>query len=75
MKQIFTKTQAVSTLAQIKSKSDDIDMMKPVDPKHNLFKHSCEDLEKMLSQYVSEEKFAGVVEDYTPPSTPTTRKP
>lgn len=60
MKQIFTKTQAVSILVQVKA-GQHPDLMKSVDPKHNLFNQSCEALEKKLSEILSD--FAGVVDD------------
>lgn len=64
MKQIFTKTQAVSVLVQIKANGGrDLDMMKAVDPKHNLFSQSCEELEKKILQYMDKEGVAGVVDD------------
>jgi hypothetical protein len=66
-KQIFTKTQAVSVLVQLKA-GQDLDIMKPVDMKHALFKSSCDELEKRLLQYMSPEGIAGVVEDTVTPS-------
>lgn len=63
MKFLFTKTQAVSILVQIKNGVSSPDHMLAVDPQHSLFSQSCEELEKNLSKYVNDEIFAGVVED------------
>jgi hypothetical protein len=46
-KYIFTKTQAVSSLAQI-DQGNFQDHLKPVSPTHHYFKLTCEQLEKML---------------------------
>lgn len=61
-KQIFTKTQAVSILEQVKNTTE-VDIFKFVDPKHKLFKLTCEELEEKLSRYISQDKIAGVVEE------------
>lgn len=64
-KQIFTKTQAVSVLVQIKE-GKQISIVAPVDPKHNLFRHSCDELEAKLGEFIDPSGIAGVVEDPTP---------
>jgi len=61
-KQIFTKTQAISILEQIKV-TREIDIFKPVDASNKLFKLSCEEIEKKLFEHMQEEHIAGVVED------------
>lgn len=63
MKFLFTKTQAVSILAQIKEGVTSPDHLLPVDAQHSLFSQSCEELEKTLLKYVNDEIFAGVVDD------------
>lgn len=59
---IFTKTQAVSALVQFKA-GGEFNIHAPVDPKHNLFQHSCEELEKRMLNYVDSSQFAGVFDD------------
>ena len=61
-KHVFTKTQAVSILDQVKT-TREVDLFKPVDVKHKFFKMSCEDLEKELARYLGAEKIAAVVEE------------
>ena len=61
MKHIFTKTQAVSLLVQIKSGEKEVDLYKAIDKAHNLFNRTCEELEEKLSHHV--QNLAGVVED------------
>jgi Mg/Co/Ni transporter MgtE len=62
MKQIFTKTQAVTVLIQLKERRE-IDLFEAVDMKHSLFKQSCDDLEKKLLEHLDSDGVAGVVED------------
>lgn len=64
-KQIFTKTQAIAVLGQVKKAKtfEDIDIFAPVDPKNDLYKLSCDELEKKLHQYMHAEGIAGVVEE------------
>jgi hypothetical protein len=61
-KHVFTKTQAVSVLDQVKT-TKEVDLFKPVDAKHKLFKMSCEDLEKELTRYLGANQVAAVVEE------------
>lgn len=65
MKQIFTKTQAVSVLTQIKN-GHEVNLFAFVDPKHSLFSQSCEELEKKLLKHLNSSQIAGVVDDPTP---------
>jgi hypothetical protein len=66
-KYIFTKTQAVSSLAQIDQggfqNHTSINHLKPIDPEHHYFKLSCEQLENMLSRYIN---ISAVVDDPEP---------
>lgn len=64
-KQIFTKTQAVSVLTQIKS-GKEINLFEFVDPKHSLFSQSCDELEKKLLKHLNSNQVAGVVDDPEP---------
>lgn len=64
MKQIFTKTQAVSVLNQIKN-GKEINIFESVDPKHSLFSQTCEQLEEKLLKHIRSEQVAGVVDDPT----------
>lgn len=61
-KQIFTKTQAVSVLVQVQ-KTTNINIFLPVDKSHNLFKLSCDELEKKLRQHIDSDNIAGVVDE------------
>lgn len=61
-KKVFTKTQAVSILTQVKT-TREVDLFMPVDAKNKLFKLSCEELEKELVKYIDESTVAAVVEE------------
>jgi hypothetical protein len=63
MKQIFTRTQAVSVLVQIKNKTKDINIMAPVDSKHNLFKLTNSELFSRLSKHIDSDEIADVVDE------------
>lgn len=63
MKQIFTRTQAVSVLVQIKNKTGNINIMAPVDVKHNLFKLTNAELFSRLSQHINADEIADVVDE------------
>lgn len=67
-KQIFTKTQAIAVLNQAKNNLK-INLFAPVDPKHSLYKQSCDELEKKLHKYMDPSEIAGVVEDTEKPKT------
>lgn len=61
-KHVFTKRQAISILDQVKT-TKEVDIFKPVDTQHKLFKLSCDDLEKELVRYLGANQIAGVVEE------------
>ena len=61
-KQIFTKTQAVSVLVQVQ-KTNNVNIFLPVEKDNKLFKLSCDELEKKLSQHIDPDNIAGVVEE------------
>lgn len=62
-KYIFTKTQAVSSLAQIEQGNFE-HHLKPVSPTHHYFKLTCEQLENMLLR--ANIKISTVVDDPQP---------
>jgi hypothetical protein len=64
-KQIFTKTQAVLALTQIKG-GKKIYLFEFVDPKHSLFSQSCEELEKKLLKHLGPSQVSCVVDDSEP---------
>lgn len=67
-KDIFTKTQAISILTQAKD-GKKVNIFAAVDPKHSLFRLTCDELETKLHQYIDKDDIAGVVEDpvFNPP--------
>ncbi len=66
MKQIFTRSQAVSVLVQIKAKVQDINIVAPVDPKDRLFKLTNEELYKLLCKTIDPDEIADVVDEPKP---------
>jgi hypothetical protein len=63
MKQIFTRTQAVSVLVQIKAKTQDIDIMAPVSAENKLFKLTNEELYSLLCKTIDADEIADVVDE------------
>lgn len=63
MKHIFTRTQAVSTIVQLKEGVREINLFAPVDANHKLFRLSNDELEQKLLEHLDEETLAGVVEE------------
>jgi hypothetical protein len=63
MKQIFTRKQAVSVLVQVRNGTKDVDIYASVDPKHNLFKLSNDELFGKLSKIIDEDSIADVVDE------------
>jgi len=63
MKQIFTRSQAVSVLVQIKAKVKEISIIAPVDKKDRLFKLSNEELYKLLCKTIDPDEVADVVDE------------
>lgn len=63
MKQIFTRTQAVSVLAQVNNGTREISLMAPVDPKHRFFNLSNEQLFAKLSEIIDSDGIADVVDE------------
>lgn len=63
MKNIFTKTQAVSVLNQFDNGSGQVSIFAPVESTHKYFKHSCDELEKRLKKYLDSDSISCVVED------------
>lgn len=61
-KQIFTKTQAIAVLEQIKAQQE-INFFAAVEANHAFYKLSCEELENKLAQFIQRETIAGVVEE------------
>jgi hypothetical protein len=63
MKQIFTRTQAVSVLVQIKAKAENIDIMAPVSQNDKLFKLTNEELYSLLCKTINTSEIADVVDE------------
>lgn len=63
MKQIFTRTQAVSVLVQIKARTENINIMAPVSSSDKLFKLSNEELYTLLCKTIDADEISDVVDE------------